>query len=51
MKKVSTDHINFNVKQSAPEDYIRTMLDLMVLAFGNGYHTYDHVYGRGAKMA
>lgn len=33
MKKVKVDHINFGVKQSAPKDYIRTMYDLIALAF------------------
>jgi len=33
MKKVTTEHINFSVKQSAPQDYIRTMMDLIVMAF------------------
>ncbi|MCH2205560.1 MAG: DUF1552 domain-containing protein [Lentisphaerales bacterium] len=33
MKKVNIDHINFSVKQTAPKDYIRTMYDLIALAF------------------
>ncbi|MCM8533709.1 MAG: DUF1552 domain-containing protein [Lentisphaeraceae bacterium] len=33
MKKVDINHINFSVKQSAPKDYIRTMYDLIALAF------------------
>jgi hypothetical protein len=33
MKKVKIDHINFGIKQSAPKEYIRTMYDLIALAF------------------
>ena len=33
MKEVNVDHLNFDVKQSAPKEYIRTMYDLMAMAF------------------